>query len=71
MKFYPDLVWRQLRSQNLLPKYIVSAAPGTFTHTSYLQQVIIPLERSCGQYKVTLGFLGLEKDLVLDSQKEE
>jgi hypothetical protein len=68
LKFYPDNVWRHLRAQNFLPKYIASAAPGSYSASSYLQHVVLPAERAMGRYKITLMFLQLVTDLVVDAQ---
>lgn len=69
LHYYPDIIWRHLRAQLFLPKYVISAAPRTYSNASFLQQTLLPAERANGRYKITLMFLRLVTDFIKDAQK--
>ena len=69
LHYYPDIIWRHLRAQSFLPKYVFSTAPRTYSNSSFLQQTLLPAERSNGRYKITLMFLRLVTDFIRDAQK--
>ncbi|KAI8910400.1 hypothetical protein EDD86DRAFT_205325, partial [Gorgonomyces haynaldii] len=63
----PKSVWKNLRAQALLPK---DAATVAFSaQPSFMQTLILPIEKSQASYKATIQFLGLVKALCVDAQR--
>ncbi|KAJ3085558.1 hypothetical protein HK102_014055 [Quaeritorhiza haematococci] len=78
LRRYPRLVWTHLRHESLMPRYssaaggvggILGRDGGTYQVNSYMQQILLPRERSTGMYKTTLAFLDLLLQLVYDAQR--
>jgi hypothetical protein len=60
----PEIIWKRLRVTRLLPQNAGSHAfnPG------YIQQYVIPRECERGTYSVTISFLNLVKEMILEAQ---
>ncbi|KAJ3414489.1 hypothetical protein HDV05_006491 [Chytridiales sp. JEL 0842] len=58
---YPDIVWVHLRQESIIPNYSgIGTTDFQLSGSSrYMQQVLLPYERSCGTYETTLAFLDL------------
>jgi hypothetical protein len=61
---FPDMIWKRLRVQRLLPQYSSSAV----VNPGYIQHSVIPTECAVGTYPATLAFLRLVKEMVLEAQ---
>jgi hypothetical protein len=61
---FPDLIWKRLRVQRLLPQY--SSSPTV--NPGYIQHSVIPAECAVGSYPATLAFLRLVKEMVVEAQ---
>ncbi|KAJ3099314.1 hypothetical protein HDU97_003288 [Phlyctochytrium planicorne] len=64
--YYPQFLWPRLRELSILPKYGQRSFQSTtpFPSNSYLQNVLLPYERSMGTYEVTLAFLQFVSKIV-------
>ncbi|KAI8620211.1 nucleoporin subcomplex protein binding to Pom34-domain-containing protein [Chytriomyces sp. MP71] len=66
----PASVWYFLRQEMPIPRYSVEAAGGAAgVGGRYMQQRLLPFERSLGHYDTTLAFLDLVLNMCVESQK--
>jgi hypothetical protein len=67
MVAYADVVWTHLkRETTLFPRYVITTGGGVHAEDggSYLQSVVMPVEKQRGVYPCLIAFLGLVRKMV-------
>ncbi|KAJ3047718.1 hypothetical protein HK097_011276, partial [Rhizophlyctis rosea] len=68
--YFPTVVWINLRAEVLFPRFSIEStiAGATGVGNSYMEQVVLPAEKSLGVYTTHLAFLDLLIELIKDAQ---
>ncbi|KAI8807832.1 nucleoporin subcomplex protein binding to Pom34-domain-containing protein [Cladochytrium replicatum] len=69
---FSDIVWTHLRQESLLPRVPAFSIGSSYRESylenqGYMQQMLLPYERSIGRYSTTLAFLDLVAALIKDA----
>ncbi|KND02150.1 uncharacterized protein SPPG_09045 [Spizellomyces punctatus DAOM BR117] len=68
LPYFPDAVWKHLRSEILFPRHSPSAAGAALPTNSYMEEVVLPAEVAIGQYPTTLAFLDFVSAMIREAQ---